>query len=105
MNISSYMSKPTTNVTERLTFHGKKALFAGWKDRVKAHLTALSDALVVTELQARRRAPVARYEDALIREPALSEPGEDTTTEEKDAHALQQAFTRQQYPISRICSS
>ncbi|GMF47631.1 unnamed protein product [Phytophthora fragariaefolia] len=90
------MSKPSQNVTDKLAFHSKKSLFAGWKDKVKAHLIARSDALVVAELQAGRKEPVARYEHALLREISAPEPGENASDDEKSAFALQQAFVRPQ---------
>ncbi|KAG1699599.1 hypothetical protein DVH05_013008 [Phytophthora capsici] len=67
------MSKPSTSVTDKLAFHGKKSLFAGWKDRIRQHLEARSDALAVAELQAGRKEPVSRFEDALVREPVLQD--------------------------------
>ncbi|GMF16671.1 unnamed protein product [Phytophthora fragariaefolia] len=82
------MSKPSQNVTDKLAFHGKKSLFAGWKDKVKAHPIARGDALVVTELQAGRKEPVARYEHALLREISVPEPGENTSDDETSAFAL-----------------
>ncbi|GMF32064.1 unnamed protein product [Phytophthora fragariaefolia] len=90
------MSKPSQNVTDKLAFHGKKSLFAEWKDKVKAHLIARSDALVVTELQAGRKEPVACYEHALLGEISVPEPGANASDDEKSAFALQQAFVRQQ---------
>eukprot|EP00644_Phytophthora_capsici_P013196 jgi/Phyca11/14024/fgenesh1_pg.PHYCAscaffold_5_\ len=90
------MSKPSTSVTDKLAFHGKKSLFAGWKDRIRQHLEARSDALAVAELQAGRKEPVSRFEDALVREPVLQEPGQGATQEEKNAYALQKSFIRQQ---------
>lgn len=44
----------------------------------------------------KRRAPVARYEDATERESVLPEPGQEASDEERDAYALQRAFVRQQ---------
>ncbi|KAG3204246.1 hypothetical protein PC128_g2049 [Phytophthora cactorum] len=90
------MSKTSPGVTNKLAFHGKKSLLAGWKDKIKAHLAARSDALVVTELQARRQVPVARYEDALLREPVVQDLGANPSDEELIAHELQMAFVRQQ---------
>ncbi|KAG3232412.1 hypothetical protein PI124_g22504 [Phytophthora idaei] len=90
------MRKPSPSVTDKLAFHGKKSLFAGWKDKIKAHLTARSDALVVTELQSRRQVPVARYEDALLRKPVVQDLGANRSDEGLIAHELQKAFVRHQ---------
>ncbi|KAG6610262.1 uncharacterized protein IUM83_00530 [Phytophthora cinnamomi] len=58
-------------------------MFVGCKDKFKARLMAKSDALVVTELQACRQEPVARFEDALVRAPVLPELKPDATDAEK----------------------
>ncbi|KAE8911555.1 hypothetical protein PF004_g917 [Phytophthora fragariae] len=52
--------KLSDSVVDKLSFHGNKTLFAAYKKKLKDQLVAISDALVVTELQAKRRAPVAR---------------------------------------------
>lgn len=51
---------------------------------------------MVTELHAGRQIPVARYEDALVREPDLQEPGDDASADAKTGLALQSAFILQQ---------
>nr|KAE8922469.1 hypothetical protein PF009_g27269 [Phytophthora fragariae] len=84
------------SASDKLVYSGEKATFAGWKDKLKAHLMAKSDALEVTELQAGRQEPVARYEDALVRETVLPELKPDATDAEKGAYALQRAFVRRQ---------
>ncbi|KAE8978210.1 hypothetical protein PR003_g26618 [Phytophthora rubi] len=89
-------SKLSDSVADKLSFHGNKNLFAAYKKKLKAHLKAMSDALVVTELQAKRRHPFARYEDALVQEPVLEEPGPGALVEDQAYYALQVAFANNQ---------
>ncbi|KAE9305951.1 hypothetical protein PF008_g21585 [Phytophthora fragariae] len=89
-------SKLSDSVVDKLSFHGNKNLFAAYKEKLKAHLKAMSDALVVTELQAKRRRPVARYEDALVQEPVLEEPGPGASVEDQEYYVLQVAFANNQ---------
>ncbi|KAE8899299.1 hypothetical protein PF005_g4373 [Phytophthora fragariae] len=49
-------SKLSGSVVDKLSFHENKNRFAAYKEKLKAHLKALSDALVVAKLQAKRRA-------------------------------------------------
>ncbi|KAE9253934.1 hypothetical protein PF004_g1243 [Phytophthora fragariae] len=90
------MNKQSMSASDKLVYSGEKTTFAGWKDKLKGHLVAKSDALVVTELQAGRQEPVARYEDALVRETVLPELKPDATDAEKGAYTLQRAFVRHQ---------
>ncbi|GMF36374.1 unnamed protein product [Phytophthora fragariaefolia] len=80
------MSKLSQRVTDKLAFHGKKSLFVGWKDKIKVHLIARSDALVV--FQAGRKEPIARYEHALLMGISVPEEGVDVSDGEKSAFAL-----------------
>ncbi|KAE9045944.1 hypothetical protein PR002_g1952 [Phytophthora rubi] len=82
------------SVSHKRVYPGEKTTSAGWKDKRQAHLVAKSGALVVTELQAGRQEPVARYEDALVCETVLPELKPDATDAEKGAYALQRAFVR-----------
>ncbi|KAE9290419.1 hypothetical protein PF008_g25608 [Phytophthora fragariae] len=95
------------SASDKLVYSGEKATFAGWKDKLKAHLMAKSDALEVTELQAGRQEPVARYEDALVRETVLPELKPDAADAEKGAYALQRAFVRRQasYVKDLLCQT
>ncbi|KAG3110605.1 hypothetical protein PI125_g9873 [Phytophthora idaei] len=87
------MSKPSPSVTDKLAFHGKKSLEG--QDQGPPGC-AQKHALVVTELQARRQVPVARYEDALLRELIVQDLGANPSDVELIAHELQMAFVRQQ---------
>ncbi|KAE9211616.1 hypothetical protein PF004_g15869 [Phytophthora fragariae] len=89
-------SKLSDSVVDKLSFHGNKNLFAAYKEKLKAHLKAMGDALVETELQAKRRRPVARYEDALVQEPVLEEPGPGASVEDQEYYALQVAYANNQ---------
>ncbi|KAE9338784.1 hypothetical protein PF008_g11901 [Phytophthora fragariae] len=92
-------SKLSDSVVDKLSFHGNKNLFAAYKEKLKAHLKAMGDALVVTELQAKRRRPVARYEDALVQETVLEEPGPGASVEDQEYYALQVAFANNQQSL------
>jgi hypothetical protein len=52
--------------------------------------------LVVAELQAKRRQPIARYEVSLKEEPILTEPGMGASEDGRDDYALQRAFVNMQ---------
>ncbi|ETM30655.1 hypothetical protein L914_21668, partial [Phytophthora nicotianae] len=90
------MVKPSQHVTAMLSYSGDKSKFSTWKDKVKGHLVALSDALVVNELQQNRRKPVGRYENHLRGKPVLEALRDGATDKELIDHSLQEAFINQQ---------